>query len=42
MTLIGDQRFIRTGEKIHKMRQARVDYAPACMEDIESIERRYL
>ena len=38
MTLIRDQRFIRNGEKIHKMRQAGVDCAPACVEDIESVE----
>jgi len=38
MTLIRDQRFIESSEKIHKMGQAEANCAPACAEDIESIE----
>ncbi len=39
MTLIGDQRFIESSEKIHKMGQAEANCAPACAEDVESVDK---
>jgi hypothetical protein len=41
MTLIGGQRFIQCGEKIHKMRLAEANCASARVEDIESVDERF-